>query len=94
MQSTTCDKNQTSHTNCQHGVNGIMIWARLAATGPGDFELSNRESLGKTGSYKVDNDIKHVSNSTAEWLQKNRIKVLHTDNNYFKLLLIDSVIEA
>lgn len=49
---------QTTHRNCQHGGEGVMNWASVAATGP---------TLA-TFSHWVDNELCCVLNySTAKW---------------------------
>lgn len=70
---------QTHLGTVKHGGRGVMIWACSEATGPGHVavteSLMNSSFLTNWVTQK-DNDTKHSSKSTTQWMKNTGIKVL------------------
>ncbi len=64
----------------KHGGGSVMVWGCFAVC---DLKLK------RTWVMQQDNDLKHTSKSTSEWLKKNKIKVLEWPSQSPDLNLIE-----
>ncbi|KAK3569335.1 hypothetical protein QTP86_026814 [Hemibagrus guttatus] len=55
----------------KYGGGSVMVWGCFAASGPGRLAVING-----TMNSAQDNDPKHTSKSTSEWLKKNKMETL------------------
>uniref|UniRef100_A0A8C1UCV8 Transposase Tc1-like domain-containing protein n=1 Tax=Cyprinus carpio TaxID=7962 RepID=A0A8C1UCV8_CYPCA len=81
----------------KHGGGSVMVWGCYAASGPGQLAIIDGImnstlfqkilKLKRTWVMQQDNDLKHTSKSTSEWLKKNKIKDLEWIKNQTKIQL-------
>ncbi len=69
----------------KHGRGSVMVWGCFAASGPGRLAIILQENvrpsvrelkLKRSWVMQQDNDPKHTSKSTSEWLKNKKFKVL------------------